>query len=151
MPTVTPDATSIFNSSPSSSGYSTPTAIGVSVAPLAKAVSERLSFWKNKRVGDTDEASIIASKASGDHETLGELVDDIDNGDTAGITRAQAIDDIVAAGAPEPQSDEERYRTMEEKVLREWVRQYTKGGMYFSYTFGSCLFLCWFSLLLFIS
>lgn len=63
-------------------------------------------------------------------------MDDIDNGETGGIQPAQAVDDIVAAAASEPQSEEERYRTLEEKVLKEWVKQYTKGGMYFSYTFG---------------
>lgn len=137
LPTTTPDASSILSSSPASSGYSTPTTSGVSISPLANTLADRLSFWKTKRGINGNEASLIASKASGDHETLGELLDDIDSGENASIEPNQAIDDIVTAAVIEPQTSEERYLALELKVLKEIVRQFTKGGMYFSYTFGN--------------
>lgn len=139
LPTTTPDANSILSSSPTSSGYSTPTTSGIAIAPLAKTLADRLSFWKSKSGTGGNEASIIASKTTGDHDTLGELLDDIDNGDTTSIEPNQAIDDIVTAAVTEPQSTEEKHRALEEKVLRETVKQFTKGGMYFSYNFGTSL------------
>ncbi|KIM25985.1 hypothetical protein M408DRAFT_330774 [Serendipita vermifera MAFF 305830] len=135
LPTITPDASSILSSSPSSSGYSTPTTSGVSIGPLANTLADRLSFWKTRRGLDANEASLIASKTTGDHETLGEMLDDIDSGDTASLAPNQAIEDIVTAAVPEPRTSEERYQAVELKVLKEIVRQFTKGGMYFSYTF----------------
>jgi hypothetical protein len=140
LPTTTPDATSVFSSSSTSSGYSTPTTSGASISPLANTLAEKLSFWKRQRgVGD-NEASLIVSKASGRHETIGEMLDDMDNGDT-NIAPDQAVEDIVTAAAPEPKSAEERYQALEVKVLKETVRQFTKGGMYFSYSFGMATIL----------
>jgi len=134
LPTTTPDATSILSSSPPSSGYSTPTSSGVAIAPLAKTLADRLSFWKSK---SHPEATLVASKTSGDHDTLGELLDDIDNGDTASLEPNKVIEDIMnAAAATEPESSDQKHRAMDDKVLKETVRQFTKGGMYFSYTFG---------------
>lgn len=135
-PNVTPDAASILSSSPASSGYSTPTSGGIAIAPLAKALAERLSFWKNSGAPTQDEASLVASKTSGDYETLGELMDDIDNGETAAIEPSKAVEDIVTAAATEPSTSEERNTRLEDKILKETVRQFTKGGMYFTYSFG---------------
>jgi phosphatidylinositol 4-phosphatase len=137
LPTTTPDATSVLSSSPTSSGHSTPTTTGASISPLANTLAEKLSFWKRQRGVGGNEASLVASKASGRHETIGEMLHDIDNGDTASIAPIQAVEDIVTAAAPEPQSTEARYLALEVKVLKETVRQFTKGGMYFSYSFGT--------------
>ncbi|PVG02589.1 hypothetical protein CPB86DRAFT_861460 [Serendipita vermifera] len=136
-PNVTPDATSVLSSSPTSSGHSTPTTGVVAIAPLAKTIADRLSFWKSRRDSSLDEGSLIVSKASGHHDTLGELLADIDNGDTANIEPEKAIDDIItAAAAPEPHSVEQRNLVLEDKITKEMIRQFTKGGMYFSYTFA---------------
>jgi phosphatidylinositol 4-phosphatase len=140
LPTLTPDATSVLSSSPTSSGYSTPTTTGASISPLANTLAEKLSFWKRQRGAGVSEASLTVSKASGGHETIGEMLDDMDNGDTS-IAPSQAVEDIVTAAAPEPKSAEERYLALEVKVLKETVRQFTKGGMYFSYSFGTATIL----------
>jgi hypothetical protein len=50
----------------------------------------------------------------------------------------KVVEAIVNATAPAPTSSEERHRELEEKVVRECVRELTKGGMYFAYTFGGC-------------
>jgi len=139
-PTTTPDATSVLSSSPTSSGYSTPTTTGASISPLANTLAEKLSFWKRQRGVGNNEASLIVSKANGGHETIGEMLDDMDNGDTS-IAPSQVVEDIVTAAAPEPKSAEERYLALEVKVLKETVRQFTKGGMYFSYSFGTATIL----------
>ncbi|KAG8835535.1 hypothetical protein FRC17_002764 [Serendipita sp. 399] len=139
VPNVTPDADSVLTSSPASSGISTPTSSlngGVAIAPLAKTLAERLSFWKSKQTSREQEAELIASRAaSGDHETLGDLMDEIDKGDPTKVESTRAIEDIVTAAAPEPLTVQARHDRLEEKVLRETVRQFTKGGMYFSYSF----------------
>ncbi|CAG8693425.1 14293_t:CDS:2, partial [Acaulospora colombiana] len=136
FPTITPDATLVLSSSPTSSGHLTPPPNALAIAPLAKTIADRLSFWKSRRTASLDEDSLIASKASGHHETLGELLEDIDNGDTANIEPERAIDDIItAAAAPEPHSAEQKNLVLEDKIMKEIIRQFIKGGMYFSYTF----------------
>ncbi|CCA69257.1 related to SAC1-recessive suppressor of secretory defect [Serendipita indica DSM 11827] len=143
IPNVVPDADSILSSSPSSSGFSTPTSAGVSIAPLAKTLADRLSFWKTRQAGRADEASLVSAPTRANiggsttgEDTLGELVDNIDSGDVDNVDAAQAVEDIVAAATgPQPLTAEEKNAAVEEKVLRELVRQYTKGGMYFAYSF----------------
>lgn len=47
---------------------------------------------------------------------------------------------ILAATAPPPVSSEERHNELEDKIVREVIREYTKGGMYFAYNFGMSRF-----------
>jgi hypothetical protein len=52
---------------------------------------------------------------------------------------AQVIESILASTAPPPVTSEERHSELETKVVRECIREYTKGGMYFAYNFGIVL------------
>jgi hypothetical protein len=49
---------------------------------------------------------------------------------------ATVVDSIVAATAPPPASVEEKQSELERKIVRECIREYSKGGMYFAYNFG---------------
>jgi len=49
---------------------------------------------------------------------------------------AQVIVSILASTAPPPATSEERHSELETKVVRECIREYTKGDMYFAYNFG---------------
>jgi hypothetical protein len=49
---------------------------------------------------------------------------------------AQVIESILASTAPPPATSEERHSELETKVVRECIREYTKGDMYFAYNFG---------------
>jgi hypothetical protein len=38
--------------------------------------------------------------------------------------------------APAPASTEEQHTVLEDKIVKQCIREFTKGGMYFAYTFG---------------
>ena len=53
------------------------------------------------------------------------------------------ISKILESAAPAPQTEEEKHSELEGKIIRECIREYSRGGMYFAYTFGrSSLNLC---------
>jgi len=49
---------------------------------------------------------------------------------------AEVIETILASTAPPPPTVEEKHLEMESKIIRECVREFIKGGMYFAYNFG---------------
>jgi hypothetical protein len=49
---------------------------------------------------------------------------------------AEVIGTILASTAPPPATIEERHLEIETKVIRECVREFTKGSMYFTHNFG---------------
>ena len=53
------------------------------------------------------------------------------------VEPGEVLDTIITAAAPPPQTVEERHSELEEKVVKETIRQFTRGGMYFSYAFGT--------------
>lgn len=122
------EESSIRSSSPTSSGTSTPTTGGTYISPLAKAITERLSFWKLQR-GDEIRSSQL--------EQEDRLLDSIDDHESHDLDPGDVIENIVSTNAPEPTSTEARDLAMEEKIVRECIRQFSKGDMYFSYSFGS--------------
>ncbi len=125
------DNLSVQSVSPTSSGTSTPTSAAIPISPFAKVLAERLSFWKPKRVSSapstkmTDGASEVA---------IDDLMDSMDQG---AVEPSEVLDTIITAAAPPPQTVEERHSELEEKVVKETIRQFTRGGMYFSYDFGT--------------
>ena len=130
-PSVYGDNLSVQSVSPASSGTSTPTSAVNPISPFAKVLAERLSFWKPKRVSSgpstktTDGASEVA---------IDDLMESMDQG---AVEPSEVLDTIITAAAPPPQTVEERHSELEEKVVKETIRQFTRGGMYFSYGFGT--------------
>ena len=49
----------------------------------------------------------------------------------------EVIESIVSSAAPAPQTTEEKHWELEDKIVRECVREYTRGGIYFAYSFGA--------------
>ncbi|TFY55822.1 hypothetical protein EVG20_g9178 [Dentipellis fragilis] len=137
MTPLTPDGFSIppRPSSPSStaSGASTPSSdYSVSTSPVETTVAKRLSFWTR------------LSQRTPTSASNGEDVPDTP------VQKRQSLDAIIHYGkeepgevlqeiltntAPTPTSIEERHRELEEKILRECIREFAKNEMYFAYNF----------------
>ena len=109
--------------STTSSGTSTPTSESESV-PVATALANRLSFWnkfaKRPPIPSTSASASEETLASNDAEDTREIVQE--------IMDSQATDAAATA--------EERHSELEDKIVKECIREFTKGGMYFAYNFG---------------
>jgi len=116
-----------------SSGQSTPTK-GFSSGPMAKAIAAQLSFW-NRISKRAPESTIAVSPELRSPST--ETVDSFDgkmvNGDGPA---ADVLKSIIAKTAPAPMTTAERHSELDEKIVRETIKEFIKGGMYFSYGFG---------------
>lgn len=101
------------------------------ISPIAKILAERLAFWPR-----ISKRNSTPSTSSGIDATL----PPVDPKQLETIMQEQvsptAIDDILASTAPAPQSTEEQHSELEDKIVKEVIREFSKGGMYFSYTFG---------------
>lgn len=127
------DNLSVQSVSPTSSGTSTPTSAANPISPFAKVLAERLSFWKTRRTSGAPPTKT----ADGTSEVaIDDLMESMDQG---AVEPSEVLDTIITAAAPTPQTVEERHSELEEKVVKETIRQFTRGGMYFSYSFGTFL------------
>lgn len=131
-------------SSPQSScsDLSTPSSeYSVTTSPVAKTLASRLSFWSrlSKRTSLLPSANQAVDgpvtipeplTLTEEQESLDKIMED------GNKEPAVVLDSILAATAPPPASAEERHSELEDKILRECVREFTKGGMYFAYNFG---------------
>lgn len=130
------------NSPPSDSGASTPgSEDSLATSPIAKTIADRLSFWTrlSKRTPESLNSAddVIVSEAE-QKERLS--LNSLSGSDTHNV-----ISSIIAATAPPPASAEEQKSELENKIVRECVKEFTKGGMYFAYNFGRSLYhlLAW--------
>ena len=107
-----------------SSGTSTPTSDdATNMTAVARALATKLSFWNrySKPTGDSGgECEPLATSEYQD--SFGSMEEP-----------EEVLDSILA---PTPATSEERHSQLEEKIVKECIREYTKGGMYFAYTFG---------------
>lgn len=116
--------------SPPSSRTSSPTPSDSSASPhLVKAIADRMSFWTrlSRRQPTSTHESIAGSH---EHRSLDSIIQSAQGKPEA------VIDTIIASTAPPPDSVEERHSELEDRVLRECIREYVKGCMYFAYHFG---------------
>lgn len=122
----------------SSSDLSTPSSeYSVTTSPEARTLASRLSFWsrlsKRTSLPSTNlDGNQEPESLSAEQESLDKIIQE---GKEA---PAEVLDSILAATAPPPASVEERHSEMEDKIIRECIKEFTKGGMYFAYTFGKC-------------
>jgi hypothetical protein len=126
---------------------------------LANTIAERLSFWNRLPKRSTGAASSAAEaenevrkSAEEEHKLLeepeathgvvdpsGETVKD-PIGENEEQAPGEMLHTMVQETAPTPISQAVQHAQLENKIVRETIREYTaKGGMYFSYTFGQCL------------
>ncbi|KAF5315948.1 hypothetical protein D9611_005058 [Ephemerocybe angulata] len=116
-------------------------------SPVFKTLATRLSFWSR-----LSKRPAPATPAEGDPDysefpmtdyavpmlqptSLAEEREALDKMMKAEEEPAKVVEAIVNATAPPPTTTEEKHKELEEKVVRECVRELTKGGMYFAYTF----------------
>lgn len=129
--------TSIERSSSPQSDISTSSEASVLKSPVFKTLAARLSFWsrlskRQQRTPTSPEFPLIPEPMSLTEEQ--EVLDRLMN--EAKEEPAEVIESILASTAPAPATVEEKHLEMETKIIRECVREFTKGGMYFAYTFG---------------
>lgn len=114
----------------SSSGRSSPNSELSQTGPVERTIASRLAFWDRfSRRGRPGELSDSYP------------VDDPDPSlDTimAGSRQepGETLRDIITTTAPAPTTQEETHNQLEDKIVRETIREFSKGGMYFAYNFG---------------
>ena len=120
--------------------------MSINTGNVAKALADKLSFWNRmskakfttQPSGSIDhalsreEADAPGTALNGGRLSLDEMIKEGDK------DPHEVLDTILAASAPAPQTAEQKNTELEDKIIRECVNQFTKGGMYFSYTFGGC-------------
>lgn len=120
-----------------SSGASTPNSDASMTNSPAMTIASRMSFWSHpsKHESSLSEAAVrdIEHSLLGESESLNSILHGI-HGEAG-----EVINSIIAATAPAPDSSEERYTELEERILRECIKEFTKGDMYFSLRFGKCM------------
>ncbi|TFK30155.1 hypothetical protein FA15DRAFT_726049 [Coprinopsis marcescibilis] len=107
-------------------------------SPVFKTLATRLSFWNRLSTrppsvhapdGSDSEFQMTMNPSSmaEERETLDKLMENDEP--------AKVVETIVEATAPAPITTEEKHNELEEKVVRECIKELTKGGMYWAYTF----------------
>ncbi|KAF5389930.1 hypothetical protein D9757_003649 [Collybiopsis confluens] len=105
-----------------------------SSAPIAKVLASRLSFWSRMSKRNSlfpsspdQEAEPLPNKSLPQHV-------DISLDEMEGAHPDEVIDSILSATAPPPDTAEEKHSELEDKILRECIREFSKG-MFYAYTF----------------
>jgi hypothetical protein len=123
-----PSPTISVNSSSGDSEFSTHT------SPVAKTIANRLSFWS--RLSKRTSTSIYPTPTSvADEQQALDAIIMEGKEDPAAV-----LQEILTNTAPPPALEKERHSELEDKIIRECIREYTKGGMYFAYNFGKARF-----------
>ncbi|KAH7926636.1 hypothetical protein BV22DRAFT_1062448 [Leucogyrophana mollusca] len=121
-------------SSPASSGASTPASEeSINTSPVAMTIANRLSFWSrlSKRTSNIPSAlaADVQQSLLEERQSLDSIIQD------AYGEPEKAISSIIAATAPPPASTEEKHSELEDRIVRECIKEFTKGGMYIAYNF----------------
>lgn len=117
-------------SSLSSSGASTPTSSeSLATTNVVKVITDRMSFC-TRLCRRQPTSTHDPSTGSDEHQSPDSIIQSMDGEPTA------AINTTIASTAPSPDSVEERHTELEDRVVRECIREYVKGCMYFAYHFG---------------
>ena len=126
--------TPVHSPSSSSSGRSSPSSELSQTGPVERTIAGRLVFWNR-----------FSKRSKPDDFSESYPVEDPDSSLDAIMVHglqepADVLGDIIAATAPAPTTQEETHNQLEDKIVRETIREFSKGGMYFAYNFGRCSF-----------
>lgn len=106
-------------------------------SPVFKTLANRLSFWsrlskREQRTPISSEYPFIPEPTSLNEErqVLDKLMEEAKEQPT------EVIETILASTAPAPVTAEEKHSEIETKIVKECIRELSKGGMYFAYNFG---------------
>ncbi|KAK0239924.1 SacI homology domain-containing protein [Armillaria nabsnona] len=94
-------------------------------SPVIKALTSRLSFWNRLSAGGT----------KGLKQTSDDVLNPSPNYEKDILEEGDPEEVLASLVAPEPISPEERHSELERKIIRECVKEFTKGGMFFAYNF----------------
>ncbi len=134
--------------SPSPSVVSTPSSeFSDHTTNLTKTLADKLSFWNrlSKRDSQLQSGSVgdaltrkngFGRESSSQGRESGEERISLDDILENGVREPGDVLNTILATAPPPQTAEQKNSELEDKVIRECVSQFTRGGMYFAYTFG---------------
>ena len=114
----------------SSSGRSSPGSELSQTGPVEQTIASRLAFWD--RFSKRSKLDEFGDSYPVDDPTLS-LDTVLEDGRQE---PAEALGDIIATVAPAPATQEETNNQLEDKIVRETIREFSKGGMYFAYNFG---------------
>lgn len=113
-----------------------------SPSPLSKAIAAQLSFWTklSKQIDEKLSKKPSPSNLSPSVPLLNspstDSMEDVGRRLSNGERSADILKSIIAKSAPPPSSTEAKYSELENKIVRETIKMFVRGGMYFSYTFG---------------
>ncbi|KAJ7109515.1 SacI homology domain-containing protein [Mycena epipterygia] len=117
----------------SSSDLSSPSGEqSIANSPVAKTLAARLSFWSrlSKRTSiATTPTTPNYPEVPPENESLDEIINQGQQ------EPAAVLSNLIQTLAPTPASTEEQHSEIEDKIVKECIREFTKGGMYFAYTF----------------
>lgn len=130
-------------------------------SPVIEAIVPRLSFWnKITRPAQSLSQTLLSANVKGKETEKGRESDAADYTSSAPLLGAESefadhepselerlihekkaepsevLKNVLAAFTLQPGSPEERHAELEAKIVRECVRSFAKGEMYFAYTFG---------------
>lgn len=105
----------------------------ISAAPVAKALATRLSFWNRLSTKKNDiKTSDVESTIAAEEEVR--PLDSLIHEDMS--EPQEVLNRIIETAAPPPTTVREKYTELETKILRQTVKEFAKGEMYFAYDFG---------------
>jgi phosphatidylinositol 4-phosphatase len=107
----------------------------VSAAPVTKLLATRLSFWNRLSTGKMSDTktSSVESVADKDDRPLDSLIHQNMSEPQEVLSR------IIETAAPAPTTIREKYKELETKILRQTIKEFAKGEMYFAYDFGKLI------------
>jgi phosphatidylinositol 4-phosphatase len=131
------------SSASSGSGRSTPTLDASDTTfQIERTFASRLSFWtrlsKRTSLGHLSTPSVITEQDESSEPMILEEneIKPLDSTMDGNTDPAAVLRTVVEQAAPPPATQEERYSELEERIVKECVREFSKGGMYFTHNFG---------------
>lgn len=114
----------------SSSGRSSPSSEMSQTGPVERTIASRLAFWdrlsKRGQPHDFSDSYPVDDPSPPLDITMTE----------SNQEPTEALESIINTTAPTPTTQEETHNQLEDKIVRETIREFSKGGMYFAYSFG---------------
>jgi phosphatidylinositol 4-phosphatase len=105
------------------------------VQPIAKALANKLSFWSSRL---SKRGALFPSTPDLTTSFDKEKEEELDRmvREEQGVP-AEVLDGLLETTAPAPATSEAKHNEMEDRIVKECIREFTKGGMYFAYNFGA--------------
>ncbi|KAJ7449948.1 SacI homology domain-containing protein [Mycena latifolia] len=104
----------------------------IATSPVAKTLASRLSFWSRL----SKRTSVPSTPTTPNYPEVPVEPESLDEIIKSGQQEPAAVlNNLIETLAPAPASAEEQHTELEDKIVKECIREFTKGGMYFSYTF----------------